>query len=161
GGRSGGRPGGTAGAALHRPTDAVVRPARAGRRRPARDPLAGARMSLRPLVPLGLLLIMALPALVLTVHRATRGPARMRGSWWLRSGVVVVLLGLGLGPSVATVTDNQLGVAVDVVFVVDRTGSMSAEDWSDAGLPRLDGVRHDLPALVAALPGARYSIIGW
>lgn len=118
-------------------------------------------MSLRPLLPVAVLLVAVLPALVLALHQAARGPGGTRGRWWLRTAVVVVLAGMGLGPSVATVTDGQVSVAVDVIFVVDRTGSMSAEDWSADALPRLDGVRHDLPALVTAIPGARYSIIGW
>lgn len=118
-------------------------------------------MTLRPLVPLGLLLLALLPALGLALHQAVRGPVTTRRRWWLRSAMVTTLLALGLGPSVPTVTDEQMGVAVDVFFVVDRTGSMAAEDWSEERLPRLDGVRHDLPALTAALPGARYSIISW
>ncbi|WP_182112458.1 MULTISPECIES: VWA domain-containing protein [unclassified Actinotalea] len=118
-------------------------------------------MTLRPLIPLWLLLLVLLPVLAFAVRQAVAGPAATRGRWWLRAGTVVAVTALGLGPSVPAVTDQQVGVAVDVFFVVDRTGSMAAEDWSADGLPRLDGVRHDLPAIVGAMPGARYSIIAW
>lgn len=118
-------------------------------------------MSLRPLVPVWLLLLVLVPVLVLVVRQAFAARGPQRRSWFARAGVVVAVAALGLGPSVPTTTDEQLGVAVDVFFVVDRTGSMAAEDWSEEQLPRLDGMRHDLPAIVAAIPGARYSIIAW
>lgn len=118
-------------------------------------------MTLRPLLPAWLLLLVLLPVLVLAVRQAVVGTARTRGRWWLRAGTVLAVTALGLGPSVPAVTDQQVGVAVDVFFVVDRTGSMAAEDWSPEARPRLDGVRHDVPAIVDALPGARYSIIAW
>lgn len=119
-------------------------------------------MTLRPLIGVGWLLLLLVPPLVLAVREALR-PGRsapLRGRWWLRSAALLATLGVGLGPSVPTTTDQEMGVAVEIFFVVDRTGSMAAEDWGQ-GTPRLDGVRHDLPALVAAVPGARYSIIGW
>lgn len=118
-------------------------------------------MTLRPLLPVWLLLLVLVPALVLAVREARHARGPLRRSWLVRSGAVAAVLALGLGPSVPTVTDQQLGVAVDVFFVVDRTGSMAAEDWSEEGLPRLEGMRHDVPALVGAIPGARYSIIAW
>lgn len=118
-------------------------------------------MTLRPLVPVWLLLLVLVPVLVLTVREAWNARGPLRRSWAVRAAVVAVVTAIGLGPSVPATTDEQLGVAVDVFFVVDRTGSMAAEDWSEERLPRLDGMRYDLPALVAAVPGARYSIIAW
>ncbi|MBX9245989.1 VWA domain-containing protein [Actinotalea ferrariae] len=118
-------------------------------------------MTLRPLIPVWILLLVLLPALVFAVREALHARGGVRRSWFVRAGAVAAVTAIGLGPSVPTTTDEQLGVAVDVFFVVDRTGSMAAEDWSDERLPRLDGMRHDLPGLVAAVPGARYSIIAW
>jgi Ca-activated chloride channel family protein len=117
-------------------------------------------MSLRPLIGIGWLLLVLLPALGLAGWLALRAEASVRRRWWLRVAAVVALLGLGLGPSLPRQTEQELGVAVEIFFVVDRTGSMAAEDWGD-GAPRLDGVRQDVPALVAAVPGARYSVIAW
>lgn len=117
-------------------------------------------MTLRPLIGDGWLLVLLVPVLVLTVGLALRGAPRERGRWWVRTVTVLTLLGMGLGPSVPGQTDQELGVAVEIFFVVDRTGSMAAEDWGD-GRPRLDGVRRDVADLVAAIPGARYSVIAW
>ncbi|HEY0217587.1 MAG TPA: VWA domain-containing protein [Cellulomonas sp.] len=123
---------------------------------------------IRPLVPVWLLVLLTAPLLVLCVRQAVVALRRRRasvgasggGRWWLRAAGVVALVVIGLGPSVARPSGEQVGVGVDVFLVVDRTGSMAAEDYAD-GAPRLDGVRADLPALVAAVPGARYSILSW
>ena len=118
-------------------------------------------MSLQPLLGVGWLLLLLVPMTVFAVVQAVRARPGSRLAWWLRSVAVLLVLGIGLGPSVPRITDEDLGVAVDVFFVVDRTGSMAAEDWSAERLPRLEGVRHDVVALTEAIPDARYSIIGW
>ena len=115
-------------------------------------------MSFRPLLGAGWLLLLLGPALVACVLLAVRSGARVR--WLVRAVTVLVLLVLGLGPAVAAESEEAGGVAVDMFFVVDRTGSMAAEDWGDEQ-PRLVGVRQDVPVLADAMPGARYSIIGW
>lgn len=117
-------------------------------------------MSLRPLIGAGWLLAVLLPALALAVGLALRGPSGTRRRWWVRALTVLMLLGLGLGPSLPQQPEEELGVAVEMFFVVDRTGSMAAEDWGDRA-PRMDGVRQDVTDLVAAVPGARYSVIAW
>src|SRR5699024_7972918 len=48
----------------------------------------------------------------------------------------------------------------ELYFVVDRTGSMVAEDYNGSE-PRLEGVRHDLVALTEAMPGSRYTILSF
>ncbi|HEY0189347.1 MAG TPA: VWA domain-containing protein [Cellulomonas sp.] len=126
---------------------------------------------IRPLLPVWLLVLLTGPLLVLCGRAAllARRAARRSGGtdrsgdalrWRLRTVGVLALVAIGLGPSVARTSNERIGVGVDVFLVVDRTGSMAAEDYLD-GTTRLDGVRQDLPALVAAVPGARYSIISW
>jgi len=57
------------------------------------------------------------------------------------------------GGSVAvTATD------LDVFFVVDTTSSTMAQDY-DGDRPRLDGVRADVAAIAAGLPGSRFSLL--
>lgn len=117
-------------------------------------------MTFQPLTGAGWLLALLLPALAGAVVLAVRSPHPLRRRWSVRAGAVLTLVLLVLGPSVRTTVQEEGGVGIDVFFVVDRTGSMAAEDWA-GDAPRLDGVRHDIDALVRALPGARYSILSW
>ncbi|MCB7134978.1 vWA domain-containing protein [Cellulosimicrobium marinum] len=129
-------------------------------------------MTLQPLVPVWALLLLVVPLLVLTGWQAVVAgrpgpdgaprPGAPRAAWVRRTGAVVVLALIGLGPSVVS-TDRDTSVAnVDMVFVVDRTGSMAAEDYGpEGGQERLDGVRHDVVALAESIPGARYSVISF
>ena len=131
-------------------------------------------MTLHPLIPLWAWAVVFVPLLGLAVWQlvaALRGssrgsvgrqgpPAGPRGAWARRPALVAVLAVIGLGPSVP-VTDRDTSVAnVDLFFVVDRTGSMAAEDF-DGTNERLVGVRHDIASLTADIPGARYSIISF
>lgn len=68
----------------------------------------------------------------------------------------VVLVGPEYGER-ALVTQTS---EVEVMVVVDRTRSMAALDHAD-GRPRIRGAQRDLRALVAALPGTRFSLITW
>ncbi|WP_240038165.1 VWA domain-containing protein [Actinomyces procaprae] len=85
-----------------------------------------------------------------------------RATWWRRAALGGVVLAVMAGPSLP-VTEAVSVSNVEVYLVVDRTGSMAAEDWAggpDAGGgTRLDGVRADLAAIRDAYPDARFSII--
>lgn len=81
------------------------------------------------------------------------------GAWPRRGAMVLATVVIGLAPAVPAET-RTVETNAEVFFVVDRTGSMAAEDH-DGARPRLDGVREDVAALVEALPAARYSIIGF
>lgn len=81
------------------------------------------------------------------------------GAWPRRGAMVLATLVIGLAPAVPAET-RTVETNAEVFFVVDRTGSMAAEDH-DGARPRLDGVRDDVAAVVEALPAARYSIIGF
>ncbi len=117
-------------------------------------------VSWRPLLPPALVLVLLLATAGLLLAAAWRGTRTERSRWLLRAGMAVlvalVLLrpGVGQAPVAATVTD------LDVVVVVDRTVSMSARDWN-GDQPRLEGVRQDLSAVTAALPGSRFALITW
>jgi von Willebrand factor type A domain. len=87
-----------------------------------------------------------------------RDPAH-RARWWRRLGLVLATVAIGATPAVVAET-TEVTSRLALFIVVDRTGSMAAEDW-DGGRPRLDGVRADVVALTEAFPGARYSVIGF
>lgn len=115
-------------------------------------------MTYNPLMPVALVLCCGIATTALCVVLLVRGPRRFRWAW--RTAAVVTVTVMALGPSTSHDVPPEPGSAIDVFIVVDRTGSMAAEDWGDK-VPRLEGVRLDLPALTQAVPGARYSIIGW
>lgn len=85
-----------------------------------------------------------------------------RASWVRRLALALVTALLVAGPSVPEPLTTSVST-MEIYLVVDRTGSMAAEDWAggpDAGGgTRLDGVRADLRAIREAHPNARYSII--
>lgn len=85
-----------------------------------------------------------------------------RASWWRRACLALVTALVLAGPS-AAVTESSPVSNVEIYLVVDRTGSMAAEDWAggpDAGGGiRLDGVRSDLTAIRDAWPQARFCIL--
>ncbi|QTE28119.1 VWA domain-containing protein [Pengzhenrongella sicca] len=148
-------------------------------------------MTLRMIWPLWALMATLGPVLVLAVVQAVRsgrsgaagraGPAdgATRLAWIRRAALVAVVAVIGLCPATATSQEDAAGVDVEMFFVVDRTGSMAAEDWGTgvadadadvaaatagdgelaAGGTRLDGARADVVSLVADVPGARYSVL--
>src|SRR5699024_9700807 len=100
-------------------------------------------MSLQPLMPLWLFLpiIGGLAALSVWQLLAT-GTNR---SGWIRCTLIVVLLGvIGVGPSVEERVPDALISNAEVYFVVDRTGSMAAQDYGEDGETRLSGVTADI-----------------
>ena len=119
-------------------------------------------MILRLIWPVWVLVVVFAPLLALCWlgwWRARRTADGTAGSWLRRGAMVACVLGIALAPAVPDET-IRVETNAEVFFVVDRTGSMAAEDY-DGARPRLAGVRHDLVAVMEALPGARYSVIGF
>ena len=120
-------------------------------------------MSLHPMIPWPLLVLLALVlGALLWVsaqwlwRRGSDPGARM--SLWRRVALSLTVLLILAGPSVNASWATQVS-NVEIYLVVDRTGSMGAEDWAGGGGPRLDGVRSDLAAVREAFPDARFSIL--
>ena len=76
-----------------------------------------------------------------------------------RALAVVVVALICAGPSVEGEA-TQVSSSVEVYMVIDRTGSMVAEDW-DGKKPRIDGVRQDVATILEKMAGSRFSIISW
>ena len=76
-----------------------------------------------------------------------------------RALAVVVVALICAGPSVEGEA-TQVSSSVEVYMVIDRTGSMVAEDW-DGTKPRIDGVRQDVATILEKMAGSRFSIISW
>lgn len=78
---------------------------------------------------------------------------------WVRRAFLVLLFGLMvLGPSVPGASTAPGVANLDVLFVVDTTASMGAEDYLD-GQRRLAGTKADLLALSSKLKGAHLGIV--
>ena len=116
-----------------------------------------------------LLVAAAMAALLVVSRRRLRRdaaePAAWR-AWWRRLAIVVVIVVAMAGPAIrgsAAVSVSN----VEIYMVVDRTGSMAAEDYQGKGpdgtdpaaSTRLDGVRSDMRAIRDAFPDSRFSII--
>ena len=76
-----------------------------------------------------------------------------------RALAVVVVALICAGPSVEGEV-TQVTSSLEVYMVIDRTGSMVAEDW-DGKNPRIDGVRQDVETILNEMAGSRFSIISW
>ncbi|GHD52631.1 VWA domain-containing protein [Mycetocola manganoxydans] len=118
-------------------------------------------MTFSPLLPLGMLVVLLGALALFAIVQFARAPRRS-GSWhWLvRLGMVLLLFGIALRPSLAS--NDQPSAAsgdVDVYFVVDTTSSMAAEDFGAQSEPRLVGVRADIAGIAERLVGARFSLI--
>lgn len=115
-------------------------------------------MTFNPLVhPLLLLLIGGgLVALVLLGMRAAGKDSR--GMWIGRLLMVGAVFMAALQPGVGSVATNAANTELDVVFVVDLSGSAGAEDWN-GNEPRIAGMRSDIEALALQHAGARFALI--
>ena len=116
-------------------------------------------MVFRPVIHLFVLVVIALVAatfVFLSARRSLR--TNMMDVVW-RPLITVVVIIMGAGPSIPGAIIEVIS-NIEVYFVIDRTGSMGAEDW-DGENPRIDGVRNDVATLMGVLTGARYSILSW
>ena len=106
--------------------------------------------------------------LIVARRRLVRDDAEpaVRRAWWRRLAIVVVIVLALAGPAIRG--SEAISVSnVEIYMVVDRTGSMAAEDYQGKGpdgvdqsaSTRLDGVRADMRAIREAFPDSRFSII--
>ncbi|PFG21064.1 vWA domain-containing protein [Serinibacter salmoneus] len=104
--------------------------------------------------------LFALPLLGAGIALALSWRTESRTAWLRRGGIALLALVMALGPSTARDTTSTVAVNADIIFVVDRTGSMAAEDYNGSE-PRLDGVSADITEIVQDFPGAEYGIVAW
>ncbi|MDN5685520.1 MAG: VWA domain-containing protein [Brachybacterium sp.] len=85
---------------------------------------------------------------------------RQRVAWLRRGLMVLLLLMVALRPVTPLDGEQTERMNANVFFVVDRTGSMNAEDYAGEQ-PRLDGVKADMSRIMGMTEGSRYSIIAF
>lgn len=116
-------------------------------------------MSFVSLLPWWLLALIGAALIIFCLYLAVRRRPERRA--WFRRGAMVLLLTLAfLRPGVGGVDASSAASQLDVFFVVDTTSSVVAQDFG-TGEPRLSGVKADLKAIAAKLPGASFSLIGF
>lgn len=116
-------------------------------------------IQLQPLIPIWAVVLIFAPLLVLSVVLLIRRP-RQRIDWLRRALLVALLVVVAIRPITPIEAEQTERMDANVFFVVDRTGSMNAEDY-DGEQPRLDGVKEDMREVMSMTEGARYSIIGF
>lgn len=107
-------------------------------------------------VVLGIIAVLGALFVFLSAKRATR---RHVMDVLRRFLIVVTVIIMGAGPSIHGEA-QEVASTLEVYFVIDRTGSMAAEDW-DGNKPRIDGVRNDVGIMMNILTGSRFSIMSW
>ncbi|WP_114855375.1 VWA domain-containing protein [Brachybacterium sp. YJGR34] len=116
-------------------------------------------MRLELLMPLWAIIPLFGAMLALCVVLLVRRP-RQRLAWVRRALMVLLLLVVALRPVTPLETEQTERMNANVFFVVDRTGSMNAEDY-DGDQPRLEGVKADMDRVMGMTEGSRYSIIAF
>lgn len=116
-------------------------------------------MVFRPAVNLVLLVLIVLLGAALVFLTARRATRRSFIDIFRRSMILAVVVVMGAGPSIPGEAE-EVTSSLEVYFVIDRTGSMAAEDW-DGNKPRIDGVRNDVAIMMNILTGSRFSIMSW
>lgn len=97
--------------------------------------------------------LVALGAVVFLLRRFVRD-----ASTWLRLAALVLLALVALDPRIGPPPPEPGDAGADVVFVIDRTTSMAAQDYH-GDEPRMAGVAADVEAIVQSMPGARFAVV--
>ncbi|APX32265.1 hypothetical protein BH708_05495 [Brachybacterium sp. P6-10-X1] len=116
-------------------------------------------MRLEYLMPLWAIIPLFGAMLIVCAVLLIRRP-RQRVAWLRRALMVVLLLMVALRPVTPLDGEQTERMNANVFFVVDRTGSMNAEDYA-GDQPRLDGVKADMTRIMDMTEGSRYSIIAF
>ncbi|MEO5535610.1 MAG: VWA domain-containing protein [Pseudolysinimonas sp.] len=115
-------------------------------------------MIFQPVIPAVLVVLIVLAVAAAAVWRLVRSRGGTRLIWVSRILLVFACGLLLLRPGVPGGESQTLATEVDVVFVIDTTASIVAEDWNGDN-PRIDGVRADVQDIVNRYPGARFCVI--
>ena len=100
-------------------------------------------MIFRPVFHVALLGIIAVLGAIFVFLSAKRATRRHVMDVLRRFLIVVTVIIMGAGPSIPGEA-QEVTSTLEVYFVIDRTGSMAAEEW-DGNNPRIDGVRNESP----------------
>ncbi len=108
-------------------------------------------MSINPIIPIWIMVIIC--ALLIAAKR--------KGVWPFVRQIMVALLLFAINLRICFVTEGApiLATDVDVLFVVDNTISMLAEDYGSSDGRRIDAVKEDVADIMEAFAGSRFALI--
>ena len=110
-------------------------------------------MIVNPIIPIWLMVIICIVLLIF----------KRKGAFnYIRQIIIVLLLfAINLRVMVANPEATTVTQDVDILFVVDNTISMIAEDYGPENDIRLNGVRTDCDYIMEQFPGASYSVVSF
>ena len=110
-------------------------------------------MSVNPIIPIWLMVIICIVLLIF----------KRKGAFnYIRQIIIVLLLFMiNLRIMIPDPDAETVQKKVNVLFVVDNTISMQAEDYGHDKEPRMNAVRRDCAYIMEQLPGAQFSIISF
>lgn len=108
-------------------------------------------MNISPVLPIPVMLILMIGMIAL----------KRKGAWnFTRQIIIAVLLfAINLRPAIPTNNITYVKNDVDVLFVVDNTISMLAEDYGSDDSRRMDAVREDIEQITEDFAGARFALV--
>lgn len=110
-------------------------------------------MIINPIIPIWLMAILCIVFLVF----------KRKGAFnYIRQIIIVILIFvINLRIMVPDPNAETVQKKVDVLFVVDNTISMLAEDYDSHGSMRMSAVRNDCAYIMEKLPGAEFSVVSF
>lgn len=110
-------------------------------------------MIINPIIPVWLMAIICIVLLIF----------KRKGVFpYIRQIIIIILLFvINLRIMVPDPDVETIQRKIDVLFVVDNTISMQAEDYGADNEPRMTAVRNDCAYIIEQLPGAEFSVISF
>lgn len=115
-------------------------------------------MSLNPVLPWWLILLLMLVGLGLTGWTAWHAHRDERTAAWVRVGLVVLLGLMLMRPGAGVATTSIAANDLEVLVVVDKTYSMAATDAPERR-SRIEAAKADLVEVSRELNGARFALL--
>lgn len=113
-------------------------------------------MILKPIIPIWLMLIISIALIAYIIYKNKK----INKKSILRLCLIIILFVINLRPMLKTNDVNISTANLNVLFVVDTTLSMNAEDMKNSDT-RMEQLKKDCEYIVKAFPSANYSLISF
>lgn len=110
-------------------------------------------MKIAPMIP-GWLMILISVILIIIL-----GKPQKSKKYFYELGLIIILFLINLRILIPSGEANVLTNDLNVLFVIDNTISMYAEDYGNNKIPRMEAVKQDCNYIIDNLAGARFALI--